>query len=404
MTSALPGPALASEDACRLYVVRHGETAWNAAGLLQGQLDTALNERGHRQAESAATYFRRHLGGRVAAVYSSDLVRTMDTAAPIAAALGLPVRRDARLRETHFGHWQGLRWKDIESDHAEAHARWRHDPDFAVPGGGESRRSRFRRLCVALHCIALRHPGAHVVVVTHSGMIDDLGRLVHRAPWGAHVRLAKVNAGISICEFRPAAHARERYPALGEGATLELHAAFPSDGAIDSGRAANTLGDWTLLRWGVTDHLVLADGHGAGSATSSAQGAESSGGTPAASVAAASLPSDAGFASSTTLHGSTNHVGAGVHTASDVLPSAPPVGAACATGSGGTSDDADSRSVTASGSSESAQLEAASRESVLRRVPPAVAAIDAAATDDEERAMSGATPLAVPAAGSSSST
>ena len=263
-------------DTCRLYVVRHGETAWNVAGLLQGQLDTILNERGHRQAEAAADYLVRHLGhGGIAAVYSSDLARTMDTASPIAARFGLRIRRDRRLRETHFGHWQGLRWDQIETEHGAAHAQWRSDPDFAVSGGGESRRARFHRVCVALHSIAMRHVGQHVVVVTHSGIVDDVGRLLHRAPWDRATRLAKVNAGISVCEFRPSAGAREthlgsfRVHAAGNeeaelpdheleaAASGDLRDAFPLTTALDPARAAETLGDWSLLHWGLTDHLAI---------------------------------------------------------------------------------------------------------------------------------------------------
>ena len=242
---------------CRLYVVRHGETAWNVAGLLQGQLDTDLNERGHRQAHSAALYMRRHLGECIKAVYSSDLLRTTDTAAPIAAAFGLPIIRDVHLRETHFGHWQGSRWDDIESRHKHDHSRWNTDPDFAIAGGGESRRNRFRRLCIALHKIALRHLGQHVVVVTHSGIIDDVGRLLRRVPWGKKVGLPKVNAGISVCEFTASVGSAAAGGSAAAAVHDDLHSVFVDDDTLDPVHAAVRLGKWDLLHWGVTDHLQV---------------------------------------------------------------------------------------------------------------------------------------------------
>jgi 2,3-bisphosphoglycerate-dependent phosphoglycerate mutase len=231
-----------SPSACRLYVIRHGETEWNVKGKLQGQEDTDLNERGTRQAHVAAAHLRSHCGGLVAATYSSDLKRTRATAEPIADALATPLRFDTRLRETHFGEWQGCSWEEVERTRQEEVARWRADPDFAVPGG-ESRRARFQRVNAVLHDIALQHLGECVVIVTHSGILDDVGRLVRRVPWGAHTGLRKVNAGISVCEFRVPDPPRS------------VTTAFPKDASPEL--CGSLLGDWQLLEWGITAHLEL---------------------------------------------------------------------------------------------------------------------------------------------------
>jgi 2,3-bisphosphoglycerate-dependent phosphoglycerate mutase len=93
-------PATAAQDAPALWLVRHGESTWNVAGLAQGQHDEAeLTERGLRQASDAAGRFRDH---PIRAIYASDLRRALQTAAAFAAMVGVPVIPDARLRERMY--------------------------------------------------------------------------------------------------------------------------------------------------------------------------------------------------------------------------------------------------------------------------------------------------------------
>lgn len=91
--------------AAQLVVLRHGRTEWNASGRFQGQADIGLDERGRRQAEQAAAALTELAP---AAIVSSDLLRARQTAAPLAAACGLEVATDPRLREIHVGSWEGL--------------------------------------------------------------------------------------------------------------------------------------------------------------------------------------------------------------------------------------------------------------------------------------------------------
>ena len=94
----------------RLILVRHGETAWNAEGRIQGMLDVPLNALGVQQANSVADELARIVD--VAEMVSSDLVRTRETATPIANATGFEPRFDARIRERHFGVWQGKTYEE----------------------------------------------------------------------------------------------------------------------------------------------------------------------------------------------------------------------------------------------------------------------------------------------------
>jgi broad specificity phosphatase PhoE len=105
----------------RLIVVRHGRTGHNASRHVQGQLDVELDEVGRAQAAAVAP---RLAELAPAVVVSSDLRRAADTAEPLAALTGLPVRPDPRLRERFFGWWQGLHGSEIAERYPAEYARW----------------------------------------------------------------------------------------------------------------------------------------------------------------------------------------------------------------------------------------------------------------------------------------
>ncbi|MGZ5277646.1 MAG: histidine phosphatase family protein, partial [Caldimonas sp.] len=84
----------------RVVAIRHGETVWNAEMRMQGQLDTALSERGRWQAGRVAEALA---GEGIEAIFASDLARAFDTAQAIAARTGAPVTADRGLRERSFG-------------------------------------------------------------------------------------------------------------------------------------------------------------------------------------------------------------------------------------------------------------------------------------------------------------
>ncbi|VCU69421.1 Phosphoserine phosphatase 1 [Pigmentiphaga humi] len=158
-----------------LWLIRHGETAWNRLRRVQGTLDVGLNELGHSQARRVATRFG--AGAETAhAVYSSDLVRAYDTARPTAAALGLDVRLDVSLRERRYGIFEGLNFDELAERFPRAAAAVRErEPDYELDGG-ESLRQFHVRVVAALERIAAAHRGQRVLVFTHSGVLDTAYR------------------------------------------------------------------------------------------------------------------------------------------------------------------------------------------------------------------------------------
>lgn len=152
----------------RIYLVRHGETAWNAEGRWQGTLDIPLGEVGHQQAQALA----KHLKDRpIAAMYSSDLSRARDTAEPLSRAKGLEIQTDARLRELDFGVFQGLTHDEIRAKYPEEERELFVDYlDFVLPEG-ESRRAVQARVYEMWQEVVRRHPNSEVVVMSHGGPV-----------------------------------------------------------------------------------------------------------------------------------------------------------------------------------------------------------------------------------------
>src|SRR3970040_791336 len=121
----------------RICMVRHGETAWNAEGRVQGQTDVPLSAVGEAQARALRAALA---GERFAALYASDLSRVRQTAPPVAALLGLPVRLEPRLRERPYGKFETLTYAEARARLPEDYARFRakdRDYDF---GRGQSLR------------------------------------------------------------------------------------------------------------------------------------------------------------------------------------------------------------------------------------------------------------------------
>lgn len=161
----------------RLLLLRHGQTAYNAASRMQGQLDTELSDLGREQAVAAAAVLAKR---QPLVIVSSDLRRALDTATTLGDRAGVAVTVDERLRETHLGDWQGLTHHDVDEVAPGARLAWRDDARWA-PHGGESRVDvAARSLPVVTEQIAaLPEWGVDdvdrpVVLVAHGGLIAAL--------------------------------------------------------------------------------------------------------------------------------------------------------------------------------------------------------------------------------------
>ncbi|MEE3354098.1 MAG: histidine phosphatase family protein [Actinomycetota bacterium] len=141
-----------------LYVVRHGRTEANAAGLLLGHLDPELDEVGERQALAVARSL-----GPVDRVVCSPLLRTRRTAEAFTVRDGSPVEVDERWIEMDYGEFDGRPLTEVSPETWEL---WRADLDWAPPGG-ESHRALGLRVRTALDDLFEASRTSELVVVTH---------------------------------------------------------------------------------------------------------------------------------------------------------------------------------------------------------------------------------------------
>ncbi len=167
-----------------LYLVRHGESEWNAAGLVQGQSATAggLTARGATQARRAAAALA---GTHAEVVVTSDLERAVATAAPIAAALRVELELEPRLRERAFGRLEGQ--PAVRAASAGVRGGVVVDPDVR-PAGGESLRDLCGRAAEVIDELRRRAP-CGAVLVTHGGFVRAAqvvlsGGPLEGASWG----------------------------------------------------------------------------------------------------------------------------------------------------------------------------------------------------------------------------
>ncbi len=183
----------------KLILVRHGESEWNRELRIQGQSNSELTAHGILQAKTVADALADE---PVHAIYSSDLTRAVATARIIAVPHGLEPILDPRLREMSFGNLEGRTWEEIREWHPDVKAALQSgQPDFPMPGGGESRDDLVTRARAVTDDLAVRHPDHTILAVTHGGLISWFTRYVLGIPRGVPLRMRPDNCAIHRFEL-----------------------------------------------------------------------------------------------------------------------------------------------------------------------------------------------------------
>lgn len=190
--------------ATRIIAVRHGETAWNVDTRIQGQIDIALNDKGHWQ---AARLGEALADEAIARIYTSDLSRAHATAQAIARKISNPaaamVQPHPGLRERGFGIFEGRTHAQIAQQWPVENQRWKQrDPHFAPPGGETPEQLR-DRVARTLAELANPHVGEQIVLVAHGGVLDMLYRLATQQDVGAPRTWELSNAAINRLLWTP---------------------------------------------------------------------------------------------------------------------------------------------------------------------------------------------------------
>jgi broad specificity phosphatase PhoE len=203
------GPILDSspQTAPRLWLIRHGQTDWNAIGRIQGQSPTELNAAGRAEAAAIAEFLV-GAGRQFAACYASDLPRAAQTAAILAAPFGLQVQLRAELRERDFGPYEGLSGDRIRAAREAAGLPPSGDlADWTGMPGVETNDQLWERTAEVLREISHAHRAPNpldILVVTHGGVMS---RAVYRTlgiPDGTPRHFPLSNGIIAILEAYPA--------------------------------------------------------------------------------------------------------------------------------------------------------------------------------------------------------
>ena len=179
----------------KLFIIRHGQTAWNASKVFRGRKDIPLSDVGRRQAELAA---ERLADQGIRRIISSPLARARQTAEPLAARLALAVEPDDRLIDISYGTWEGQGDEQIRASFPDLHVRWTTHPDTIRFPGGETLAEVASRAVPAIRDYAAA--GLDVALFTHRVVAKVLllclsGRGVEEF-WGEPVS----TGGISLYE------------------------------------------------------------------------------------------------------------------------------------------------------------------------------------------------------------
>lgn len=178
----------------RVLITRHGQTVTNKEGRFCGHAETDLTPMGIEQARALC---RRLSSLEIAAVYTSDLGRAMQTAAIALEGRGLPANVDRDLRELHYGEWELQKGTLVRRRYAEQHKLMRNEDPLWHPPGGENVATVRARTYAALARILRRHKHQTVLIVSHGTAINCMLAEVLGAPVSHTFRVAIANCSLS---------------------------------------------------------------------------------------------------------------------------------------------------------------------------------------------------------------
>lgn len=186
----------------RLYLIRHGQSAGNAEGRFGGHGPTPLSELGMQQAEATAKALSKE---GIQAIYSSDLLRAVQTAGPLSEMIGLPIHQSPAFRERHIGVLEGLTFDESKEAYPKDYYALVNRNIHHVISGGESYRHLLRRITAKMNDILRMHQGERIAVYSHTGaicfltlnMLGAINRNTKNTPW-----LITSNCGVNRFEIR----------------------------------------------------------------------------------------------------------------------------------------------------------------------------------------------------------
>lgn len=193
-------------DITRLYLVRHGATQLSAENRFAGAIGVSISEEGRHQVQRLAERLAAH---SFAAVYTSPLERTVETATILAAPHKLDLTKRDGLREINHGHWEGLTRREVEERFCDEYAAWEQDPFSFAPTDGESGVAVLARALPVIREIVVKHRCERVLVVSHKATLRLLiSSLLGFDARGYRDRLDQSPACLNVLDFKDPVRAR----------------------------------------------------------------------------------------------------------------------------------------------------------------------------------------------------
>ncbi|MFI8319239.1 histidine phosphatase family protein [uncultured Kosakonia sp.] len=180
----------------KVILVRHAQTQWNRAGMIQGQQDSPVTERGERETAALLAALKDE-GYAAECVFSSPLARARSMGEQLAALFQAPLVIDAALMEQSFGGYEGLSTQKLQ---AEADALFAHDAAFCPPGG-ESLAQAVQRMLAFLQHQHSRAAHKTLCVVCHGHVTQGLLALLKEGSLENFARYAQPNASYAVLEM-----------------------------------------------------------------------------------------------------------------------------------------------------------------------------------------------------------
>ncbi len=196
-----------------VLLIRHGHSVTNQKGIFTGQTDVALSETGKRQAILTADFVFSDY--RVDKIYSSDLIRAVCTAIPLAEKTGKEIIKDKNLREIYGGDWEGKKVDDIMRQYPDEYAVWKNNIGLCRPPRGESVEELQKRAEKEFYKITGESDGKTVAIFSHACFIRALQCLfqsvplseMHDIPWVPNASVTEVVLRGGVAEITKLAQA-----------------------------------------------------------------------------------------------------------------------------------------------------------------------------------------------------
>jgi len=176
-----------------IILIRHGETEWNSQKRMQGHSNSNLSEVGRGQIQALGELLKNVSFDHI---YSSDSLRTSQTAEAITQYSGHTLQFDQRIREKNLGVFEGLTSTEAKERHPEVYRLFKTAGANYVIDEGESTQQLLERALEFIEEIRLRHPQERVVMVTHGGVVRVLMKHALGLSIDAPTRFIIKNTGI----------------------------------------------------------------------------------------------------------------------------------------------------------------------------------------------------------------